>query len=172
MSTTLTEIARQLDAIDIKYHLGANRIRLSFRTDLYEDADRDNSLGLTIWLEDDGETLRIQALNAYKLPKEQFAERLTAVQQTLNQLNWETKLAHYEMDTEDGEIRIVIDYVLEDGVPTDNQLKRLIYVLPHLADRDHAAWRAALDHGTTLLTRDELCRRFDDWMIARDKSLQ
>lgn len=169
MPLTLDEISEKLDAVKIKHSTRDGRIRLSFRTDVYEDTDGDDCLSITIWTEHQGETLRLHCLGAYRLPTDEFPAKLAAVQRTLNQLNWETKLAQYEMDTEDGEIRMGIDVAIEDGTVTEKQLRRLVQMLPNMADRDYAAIRAALDHGTVYVTHEELCRRFDAAMIARDK---
>lgn len=171
MSTTLDEICSLLDDAKIRYGRREDRIRTGFETDLYEDREGDNCLHLAIWPEDDGETLRVQAYGTYVLPPAQFPEKLAAVQRTINQINWETKLAHLEMDIQDGEIRISVDLPLEDAKLTERQLMRAIKLMPDLADRYHTAMRQALDHGIPLATHEELCLRFDAFMIERDKGL-
>jgi len=172
MPLSLSELTTKLDAIEINYRVDKDRVRLNFRTDVYTDRDGDENVHLTIHLEDEGETLRIYAYQAYRLPKEEFPAKLAAVQQTLNQLNWETKLGIYEMDTEDGEIRIGTDFSIEDGTITEKQLKRLVYLVPHLADRDYVSIQAALTHGTALINHEETCRRFDAAMIERDRGMR
>ena len=171
MSTSLDEICSLLDAAKIRYGRREDRIRTGFETDLYEDREGDNCLHMAIWPEDDGETLRVQAYGTYLLPPAQFPEKLAAVQRTINQINWETKLAHLEMDIQDGEIRISVDIPLEDAKLTERQLMRAVKMLPDLADRRHAAMRQALDAGIPLATHEELCLRFDTFMIERDKGL-
>jgi len=171
MSTSLDEICSLLDAAKIRYGRREDRIRTGFETDLYEDREGDNCLHMAIWPEDDGETLRVQAYGTYVLPPAQFPEKLAAVQRTINQINWETKLAHLEMDIQDGEIRISVDLPLEDAKLTERQLMRAIKLMPDLADRYHTAMRQALDHGIPLATHEELCLRFDAFMIERDKGL-
>jgi hypothetical protein len=172
MSTSLDEICSLLDAAKIRYGRREDRIRTGFETDLYEDRDGDNCLHMAIWPEDDGETLRVQAYGTYVLPPAQFPEKLAAVQRTINQINWETKLAHLEMDIQDGEIRISVDLPLEDAKLTERQLMRAIKLMPDLADRYHTAMRQVLDHGIPLATHEELCLRFDAFMIERDKGLE
>jgi hypothetical protein len=171
MSTTLDEICSLLDSAKIRYGRREDRIRTGFETDLYEDRDGDNCLHMAIWPEDDGETLRVQAYGTYLLPPDQHAARLAAVQRTINQINWETKLAHFEMDIQDGEIRISVDIPLEDAQLTERQLVRAVKMLPDLADRCHLAMRQALEHGIPLATHEELCLQFDTFMIERDKGL-
>jgi hypothetical protein len=172
MSTSLDEICSLLDAAKIRYGRREDRIRTGFETDLYEDREGDNCLHMAIWPEDDGETLRVQAYGTYVLPPAQFPEKLAAVQRTINQINWETKLAHLEMDIQDGEIRISVDLPLEDAKLTERQLMRAIKLMPDLADRYHTAMRQVLDHGIPLATHEELCLRFDAFMIERDKGLE
>jgi hypothetical protein len=43
--------------------------------------------------------------------------------------------------------------------------------MPDLADRYHTAMRQVLDHGVPLAIHEELCLRFDAFMIERDKTL-
>ena len=52
---------------------------------------------------------------AYRVPPKTGPRRLAAIQSTLNQINWESRVVQYEMDTEDGEIRLAIDFPVEDG---------------------------------------------------------
>ena len=49
--------------------------------------------------------------------------------------NWQLRFARFEMDAEDGELRCRADWVLYDGVPTDEQLTRLIYCVWNVTER-------------------------------------
>lgn len=53
--------------------------------------------------------------------------RRQAMFECLVRANWQLKLARFEMDSQDGELRCRADFPLYDGVPTDQQLTRLIY---------------------------------------------
>lgn len=167
MASTLAEISALLDAIDVKHVVDGEIIRTGFTTDLYEDYDSDHCANLVIRLEEDGELLRIQAPNAYTLPKDASPAVRQAVLQTLHQLNWESKIMQYEMDFEDGEIRAGADFPIEDGQPTEKQLSRLVRLLPNLIDQGHLAMRDALERGIPMPTEAELCRRFDSFLQAR-----
>jgi hypothetical protein len=54
-------------------------------------------------------------------------QRRTAMCEAISIANWQLRFARFEMDAEDGELRCRADWVLYDGVPTDQQLTRLIY---------------------------------------------
>jgi len=167
MSTTLDEISKFMDAAKLRYGKEDDRIRTGFATDLYEDHEGDNCLHLTIRLEEDGELLRIQAPRAYQLPPKAGARKLAAVQRTINQLNWETKVGLYEMDTEDGEIRLCIDLPLEDAQLTELQLTRLIRLMPMIIDQGHLALRQAIDDGIPVPNEAELAHSFKTFILNR-----
>lgn len=164
--TTLDEIAALLDAAQLNYGRTEGRIRTGFGTDIYEDADGDGCLHLVIGLQEDGELLRIVAPMAYRLPPKAGARRLAAVQRTLNQINWESRVVQYEMDTEDGEIRLAIDFPVEDGKLTELQLTRMLRLMPNVADQCHVALRRALDEGVALATEAELRREVEKFVRA------
>jgi hypothetical protein len=54
-------------------------------------------------------------------------QRRAAICEAISIANWQLRFARFEMDAEDGELRCRADWVLYDGVPTDQQLTRLIY---------------------------------------------
>ena len=166
MSSTLSEISALLDSLEIKYDLDRDVIRTGFATDLYEDHDGDNCVNMVLRLEEDGELLRVQAPMAYKLPKDASPETVSAVLRTINQINWESKIMQVEIDLEDGEIRVGIDFPLEDGQPTEKQLSRLVRLLPAVIDQNHLAMRDALEHAVPMPTEAELGRRFDAFVRA------
>ena len=62
-------------------------------------------------------------------------QRRAAMCEALSLANWQLRFARFEMDAEDGEIRCRVDWVLYDGVPTDQQLTRLIYTVWSVTER-------------------------------------
>jgi hypothetical protein len=62
-------------------------------------------------------------------------QRRTAMCEALSLANWQLRFARFEMDAEDGEIRCRADWVLYDGMPTDQQLTRLIYCVWSVTER-------------------------------------
>ena len=162
--TTLDEIATLLDAADLNYGRVEGRIRTGFATDIYEDPEGDNCLHLVIGLQEDGELVRILAPMAYRVPAKTGSRRLAAIHRTLNQINWESRVVQYEMDTEDGEIRLAIDFPLEDGKLTELQLTRMLRLMPNVADQCHLGLRRAIEEGIALPTEAELRRQLEQFI--------
>jgi hypothetical protein len=55
------------------------------------------------------------------------AHRRQAMFECLARANWQLRFTRFEIDPADGELRCRADMPLYDGVPTDQQLTRLIY---------------------------------------------
>ena len=66
-------------------------------------------------------------------------QRRAAVCEALSLANWQLRFARFEMDAEDGELRCRADMPLYDGVPTDEQLTRLIFSVWSISERYAAA---------------------------------
>lgn len=167
MSSSISEISTLLDSAGIKHLLKEDVIRTGFSTDLYEDDDGDNSVNILIRIEEDGELLRVQAPMAYQMPKDASPDTQAAVLRTINQLNWESKILQVEMDLEDGEIRLGVDFPLEDGQPTEKQVSRLVRMIPSIIDQAHLHLRDALDKAIPMSTEAEISRRFDAFVRTR-----
>jgi hypothetical protein len=167
MPSTLPEISTLLDSADIRHQLKEDVIRTGFSTDLYEDDDGDFGVNIILRLEENGELLRIQVPMAYRLPKDASPETQVAVLRTINQLHWESKILQVEMDQEDGEIRLSIDFPIEDGNVTETQVTRMIRLIPALIDQGHLAMTDALDKAIPLPTEAEISRRFDAFVRTR-----
>ena len=167
MPSTLASISTLLDSAGIKHRQKDDFIRTGFATDLYEDDDGDFGVNISLLLEEDGELLRIQAPMAYRLPKDATPETQLAVLRTINQLHWESKILQVEMDSEDGEIRLSIDFPIEDGQLTETQLARMVRLFPSLIDQGHLALRDALEKAISLPSEAEISRRFDAFVRSR-----
>jgi len=167
MPSTLSEISALLDSASIKHQLKDDVIRTGFSTDLYEDDDGDFGVNIILRLEENGELLRIQVPMAYRLPKDASPETQVALLRTINQLHWESKILQVEIDQEDGEIRLSIDFPIEDGNLTETQVTRMIRLIPALVDQGHLAMTDALDKAIPLPTEAEISRRFDAFVQTR-----
>ena len=62
-------------------------------------------------------------------------QRRAAMCEAMSLANWQLRFARFEMDHEDGEVRCRADWVLYDGVPTDQQLTHLIYCVWSVTER-------------------------------------
>jgi hypothetical protein len=167
MPCSISELSTLLDSAGIKHRQKDDVIRTGFATDLYEDDDGDFGVNLILRIEENGELLRIHAPMAYRLPKDASPETQLAVLRTINQLHWETKIMHVEMDAEDGEIRLSIDYPIEDGNLTEKQVESLVRLMPQLIDQGHLAMRDALEKAIPLPHEAEISRRFDAFVRNR-----
>jgi len=167
MPCSISELSSLLDSAGIKHRQKDDVIRTGFATDLYEDEDGDFGVNLILRIEENGELLRVQAPLAYRLPKDASPETQLAVLRTINQLHWETKIMHVEMDSEDGEIRLSIDYPIEDGKLTEKQVESLVRLMPQLIDQGHLAMRDALEKAIPLPSEAEISRRFDAFVRNR-----
>jgi len=167
MPSSISELSTLLDSAGIKHRQKDDHIRTGFATDLYEDEDGDFGVNIVLRLEENGELLRIQAPMAYRLPKDASPETQLAVLRTINQLHWESKILQVEMDSEDGEIRLSIDFPIEDGQLTEIQLSRMVRLFPSLIDQGHLALRDALEKAIPLPTEAEISRRFDAFVRTR-----
>jgi hypothetical protein len=167
MPSTLSSISALLDSAGIKHRLKDDVIRTGFSTDLHTDEDGDHGVSILIRLDEDGELLRVQAPMAYRMPKDASPETQAAVLRTINQLNWESKILQVEMDLEDGEIRFGADFPLEDGQPTEQQLTRLVRLIPSLIDMAHLPLRDALEKAIPMPTEAEISRRFEAFLRDR-----
>ena len=167
MPSSISELSTLLDSAGIKHRQKDDYIRTGFSTDLYEDDDGDFGVNIVLRLEENGELLRIQAPMAYRLPKEASPETQFAVLRTINQLHWESKILQVEMDSEDGEIRLSIDFPIEDGQLTETQLARMVRLFPSLIDQGHLALRDALEKAISLPSEAEISRRFDAFVRSR-----
>ena len=152
MPSSINELSTLLDSAGIKHRQKDDYIRTGFSTYLYEDDDGDFGVNIVLRLEENGELLRIQAPMAYRLPKDASPETQLAVLRTINQLHWESKILQVEMDSEDGEIRLSIDFPIEDGQLTETKLARMVRLIPSLIDQGHLALRDALEKAISLPT--------------------
>jgi hypothetical protein len=61
--------------------------------------------------------------------------RRQAMYEAMSLANWQLRFARFEMDAEDGELRCRADMPLYDGVPTDQQITRLVYSVWSITER-------------------------------------
>lgn len=62
-------------------------------------------------------------------------QRRASMCEAISIANWQLRFARLEMDHEDGELRCRADMPLYDGVPTDEQLTRLMYSVWSITER-------------------------------------
>ena len=62
-------------------------------------------------------------------------QRRAAMCEAISIANWQLRFARFEMDASDGELRCRADIPLYDGVPSDQQLTKLIFAVWSVTER-------------------------------------
>jgi hypothetical protein len=161
MSTNLKEIADHLESEGLNFTRETDGfITLGYEMDVYENPDQKKRLRIFIYCERGGSLVRIVSPRLYKVSMDLDSRRLNVIKNSLNQLNWESSIAKYEMDDRDGEIRLGLDLLIEDAFLTKNQLVQNISALLSTAERMHLALKRAIEEGVPVahfsVMREEL----------------
>ncbi len=175
MATTLEKISQILTSHDIKHRVDTERgvIFTGFQTEVYENQEGRRGLAIVIALEEDGEFIKIMAPRCYEYKD---GPHKGAVFQACLMISYLTKLIQFEYDPDDGEIRAMIEFPLEDAELTDRQLMRCVSALPAVLDEYHDVITGAISKGTVLYrkpeTAEELMRLFRQFLRERRRQKQ
>lgn len=112
-------------------------IETSIKTDNYRNDDSAKSLSLFIKLEEDGKFIKVLAPYVYRCALKSGSNRKAALFQALLQICWKTKMVQFEYDSDDGEIRAIIEFPLEDTPLSKAQLVRVMSTLSSVVDLYH-----------------------------------
>jgi hypothetical protein len=160
VATSLAEIEGFLRNENLRFTTVEEYIRTSFATDDYVDAENDKSVFIVIKPEETGEYFKIMAPNLYRYPRGPHAEALF---RTLLMISWRTKLIQFEFDDNDGEVRGIVEFPLEDSGLTQRQLMRCLNGMVQIIDEYHQVIRGAIESGVVdfarIEKRDEIERR-------------
>lgn len=145
MATSKEEIASLLDANGLKYHVHERgTVHLGFETKKYKDREGDQGISIVISLEEDGEFVKFFTPMAFIYKDGPHRE---AVFQTCLVISYLTKGVQFEYDPNDGEIRMILEFPLEDNNLTSKQLRRCIQLLAGIADEYYEPMMAAINEG-------------------------
>lgn len=144
MAATLQQIAEFLNSEGLKFKMEDGFIRSGFQTHNYRDTDGDEVISLVITLEEDGEFIKIIAPNVYSYPD---GPHKAVLFQLLLMFSWRTKMVQFEYDANDGEVRAIIEFPLEDATLTKRQLMRCVRGIAALVDEYHDNVVAAMEKG-------------------------
>ncbi|MEM6782895.1 MAG: hypothetical protein AAF624_04065 [Bacteroidota bacterium] len=153
MATTLDDIASFLDARGMKYE---RRSETSIQTGYnglsrYRNPGGDNLLRLVIQIAEEGRYFMVAAPEAYIVPVENAGPFL----QACAMIQWRTKLIQFEYDANDGEVRAVIEFPLEEAPLTEGQLMRCVTGMTQLLEDYHVVLARARDEGVVRFEQDE-----------------
>lgn len=160
MATTLQELAEMLFDAELKFQVNNERNEIALQMgglNAYKDNDNDDSLLIVIKLLEDGEYLEVFAPNAFKIPED--SEKAAMFLKTCAIIQWKTKLLQFEFDDNDGEVRPMIEFPLEDALVTQKQLKRCINGLTAIVDTYYPVLKKVTDEG--IISFDELEKKDD-----------
>jgi hypothetical protein len=128
MGVTLKQIAQYLERAGWNYQLDEKENRIL--TGVYAE-NLENFL-IVVQLEEDGEFFEMFAPRVMSGIKDH--PHKAAILQTMLSISWETKMLQWEYDPDDGEIRAIIEFPLEDSTLTEKQFNRCLYGLVQLVD--------------------------------------
>jgi hypothetical protein len=160
VATNLAEIEGFLREENLRFTTVDQYIRTSFATDEYVDSEGERSVFVVIKPDEDGEYFKLMAPNLYRYPRGPHAE---AVFRSLLMVSWRTKLIQFEYDDNDGEIRAIVEFPLEDSSLTRTQLMRCLNGVVQIIDEYHPVIHRAIASGIVdfagIELRDEIERR-------------
>jgi hypothetical protein len=128
MGATLEQIATYLDKAGWKYQIDEEECRIL--TGVF--AENVEDFLIVVQLDEDGEFFELFAPRVLAGVKEH--PHKTAILQTMLSISWETKMLQWEYDPNDGEIRAIIEFPLEDSTLTERQFNRCLHGLVQLVD--------------------------------------
>ncbi len=169
MATNIDEVKKFLDEEGKKFRESGERnyVRTGFITENYTDVDGEKLCHLVVAVEEDGEFLKIVAPKAYQFPKDASSYNKMALFQTLLQISWQTKMVQFEYDPDDGEVRAIIEFPIEDSTLTCKQLMRCIYGITGVLEKYHEQITDAMRSGLTPETDEERKEAFEEFQRQR-----
>lgn len=144
MAATIQQISEFLESEGLRHRIEEGFLRTGFKTENYRDSDGDPTVGLIVKLEENGEFIKIIAPQVYSYAD---GPHKAALFQTLLMVSWDTKMIQYEYDVNDGEVRAIIEFPLEDAPLTKKQLLRCVHAIAGLIDENHEKVVAAMTRG-------------------------
>jgi hypothetical protein len=164
MATSLSQIEGFLQRKDLKFQRDADKDMILVP---FKRGDNQPLLAV-VKLEENGEFIKIftPKLLTYlngpnKLP----------LMQALLHVSWETKMLQWEYDPQDGEIRAIIEFPIEDSQLTERQFMRAFTGLLQLVEKYLPRLRSVIETGQDPSRRDEpgddLSRAFRDFLEQR-----
>ena len=145
MAMRIQEILTCLDEAHLHYELHeiTREPVILFQTNNYMGDNGIHMLLVIIQLTEDGEYIKFFTPAAYHIPDDETAY---AVLKTFSIIAWQVKLVDFEVDPADGEVRPTIDFALEDGTLTTEQVRRCCKTLARVIDILHPYIKHALVH--------------------------
>lgn len=148
MGMTFAELVGRIAEIGVDFRASRehNEIVVAVPTQHYIDPhDGEKSMLLHVMLQEEGRMLRICVPEVYAMNA--FANK-GAMSEAMLAASWRVRVASYVLDETDGEIRVVCDVPLEDGVVTSAQMSRMLTLVAWTVDQFDPVIRRAGTDGT------------------------
>ena len=141
----MEDILMALDEANLRYSLHelTQEPVILFPADNYQNENGRALLVVVIQLTEDGEYIKFFVPSAYHIPLDESAY---AVLKSFAIIAWQVKLLDFEVDPTDGEVRPTIDFPIEDGTLTTEQIRRCCKTLARLVDIFHPYLKYAITH--------------------------
>jgi hypothetical protein len=156
MGMTFAELVGRIAEIGVDFRASRehNEIVVAVPTQHYVDPhDGEKSMLLHVMLQEEGRMLRICVPEVYAMNA--FANK-GAMGEAMLAANWRVRVASYVLDETDGEVRVVCDVPLEDGVVTSAQVSRMLTLVAWTVDQfDPVIRRAGSDGVVNFAEIDE-----------------
>lgn len=136
MAIKMEDILAALDEANLRYSLHelTQEPVILFPADNYQNDNGRPLLIVVVQLTEEGEYIKFFVPAAYHIPLDDSAY---AVLKTFAITSWQVKLLDFEVDPGDGEVRPTIDFPIEDGTITTEQIRRCCKTLARLVDIFH-----------------------------------
>ncbi|RTE67759.1 hypothetical protein EH243_02080 [Amphritea opalescens] len=149
MATSFKQLEALLDDIGWKYKSnpndsGGGYIYSGFPTKVYKDKDGDHYATVLFSVQENGELIKFIVPKLYNCVDRNNRKAFFEV---AIRKSFEKKLCFYDYDHRDGEIRMIVDFPLEDASLTKQQVIRVVKALITLIDTNDQDVRAAVEEG-------------------------
>ena len=160
MAITFAELVGRIAEIGVDFRASRdhNEIVVAVPTQHYVDPhDGEKSMLLHVMVQEEGRMMRICVPEVYTLSE--FAHK-GAMCEAMLAANWRVRVASYVLDESDGEVRVVCDVPLEDGVVTSTQISRMLTLVAWTVDQfDPVIRKAGADSTVDFTEIDERVRK-------------
>jgi len=160
MAMTFAELVGRIAEIGVDFRASRdhNEVVVAVPTQHYIDPhDGERSMLLHVMLQEEGRMLRICVPEVYAVGE--FAHK-GAMCEAMLAANWRVRVASYVLDESDGEVRVVCDVPLEDGVVTSAQMSRMLTLVAWTVDQfDPVIRKAGADGAVDFREIDDRVRQ-------------
>ncbi len=169
MAVTIAQMEQLLGEVGIQhYDAREHFILFSMETEYYTTPDGASVLRLVLELTEEGEYFKLFAPRAYEI----HGPNADAFLRAAAMVQWRTKLIQFEYDESDGEVRPIIEWPVQDGTITTNQLGRSIAGIVQLVEQYHPVLERARIEGAVEFpdTKERMIQRLET-LLARLKGV-